>query len=134
MATKSKTPHKKEIKVREYMNNIFETVKQRNPHEDEYHQAVKTLLDSLIPVLVKHPTYMEHGIIDRIVEPERTISFQVPWVNDEGMVQVNRGYRVQFNGTIGLYKGCIHFHAYDSSCLMKFNVLQHTCTSTLSSH
>src|SRR5690625_734236 len=93
MTIKSKTPHKKEIKVREYMNNIFETVKQRNPHEAEYHQAVNTLLDSLIPVLVKHPTYMEKGIIDRIVEPERTISFQVPWVNDEGTVNVNRGYR-----------------------------------------
>src|SRR5690625_699366 len=132
MATKSKTPHKKEIKVREYMNNIFETVKQRNPHEDEYHQAVKTLLDSLIPVLVKHPTYMEHGIIDRIVEPERTISFQVPWVNDEGMVQVNRGYRVQFNGTIGPYKGGIRFHPSVSSSIMKFLGLQQTIKNSLS--
>ncbi|HLS60304.1 MAG TPA: NADP-specific glutamate dehydrogenase [Virgibacillus sp.] len=132
MTIKSKTPHKKEIKVREYMNNIFETVKQRNPHEAEYHQAVNTLLDSLIPVLVKHPTYMEKGIIDRIVEPERTISFQVPWVNDEGTVNVNRGYRVQFNGTMGPYKGGIRFHPSVSSSIMKFLGLQQTIKNSLS--
>lgn len=132
MATKNKAPHKKETKVREYMNNIFETVKQRNPHEDEFHQAVKTLLDSLIPVLVKHPTYMENGIIDRIVEPERTISFQVPWINDEGTVKVNRGYRVQFNGTIGPYKGGIRFHPSVSSSIMKFLGFQQTIKNSLS--
>src|SRR5690625_1233262 len=97
-------------KVREYMNKVFETVVERNPAQGEFHQAVKILFNSIENVLVKESHYIEAGIIERIVEPERYISFQVPWVDDEGRVRVNRGHRVQFNSAIGPYKGGIRFH------------------------
>lgn len=87
-----------------YVNDVFETVKKRNPNESEFHQAVKEIFDSLVPVFEKQPLYMEQGILERMVEPERIISFRVPWVDDNGKVQVNRGFRVQFNSAIGLIK------------------------------
>src|SRR5690606_19350653 len=88
----------------DYINSVYEKVKQRDPHETEFLQATKILFDSLIPVFVKNRTYIEHNILERIIEPERVISFRVPWVDDEGNVQVNRGYRVQFNSALGPYK------------------------------
>ena len=104
----------------QYVNEVFETVKKRNPHEPEFHQAVKEILDSLIPVFDKHPNYMEEGVLERIVEPERLITFRVPWVDDEGKVQVNRGFRVQFNSAIGPYKGGLRFHPSVNASIIKF--------------
>ncbi|MED4475247.1 NADP-specific glutamate dehydrogenase [Oceanobacillus caeni] len=106
--------------VKKYVEHVFEMVKQRNPHEEEFHQAVKEVLESLIPVLVKNPTYMKQSILERIVEPERLISFRVPWVDDKGNVQVNRGFRVQFNSAIGPYKGGLRFHPSVNASIIKF--------------
>lgn len=131
MSVKTKVS-KEEAKVREYMDSIFITLKKRNPHQDEFHQSVKILFDSLVPVFVKHPTYIEHGILERFVEPERMITFQVPWVDDKGKVQVNRGYRVQFNSAIGPYKGGIRFHPSVSASIINFLGFQQTIKNSLS--
>lgn len=103
-----------------YVKSVFETVVKRNPDEKEFHQAVKEILDSLVPVFEKHPKYMQHGILEQIVEPERMISFRVPWVDDQGRVQVNRGYRVQFNSALGPYKGGLRFHPSVNASIIKF--------------
>lgn len=104
----------------QYVQQVFETVKKRNPHEVEFHQAVKEILDSLVPVFDKHPHYMEQGVLERIVEPERQIIFRVPWVDDEGKVQVNRGFRFEFNSAIGPYKGGLRFHPSVNASIIKF--------------
>ncbi|AOZ93127.1 NADP-specific glutamate dehydrogenase [Paenibacillus crassostreae] len=109
-----------EAVAKQYVNKIFETVQKRNPHELEFHQAVKEILDSLVPALAKQPKYMNAGILERLVEPERQITFRVPWVDDQGKVQVNRGYRVQFNSAIGPYKGGLRFHPSVNSSIIKF--------------
>ncbi|WP_059171683.1 NADP-specific glutamate dehydrogenase [Bacillus sp. FJAT-27445] len=106
--------------AKEYVNEVFETVITRNPFECEFHQAVKEIFDSLVPVFAKHPKYMEHSILERIVEPERVITFRVPWVDDHGKVQVNRGFRVQYNSAIGPYKGGIRFHSSVNASIIKF--------------
>lgn len=103
-----------------YVNDVFETVRKRNPNESEFHQAVKEIFDSLVPVFEKQPLYMEQGILERMVEPERIISFRVPWVDDNGKVQVNRGFRVQFNSAIGPYKGGLRFHPSVNASIIKF--------------
>ncbi|WP_081954299.1 NADP-specific glutamate dehydrogenase [Neobacillus niacini] len=103
-----------------YVDEVFNTVMCRNPFESEFHQAVREIFDSLIPVFTKHPKYMEHSILERIVEPERVISFRVPWVDDKGKVQVNRGFRVQFNSAIGPYKGGLRFHPSVNASIIKF--------------
>ncbi|MCM3781440.1 NADP-specific glutamate dehydrogenase [Neobacillus mesonae] len=99
---------------------MFNTVVSRDPHEHEFHQAVKEFLDSIIPVLARHPQYREQGILERLVEPERILTFRVPWIDDQGKVRVNRGYRVQFNSTLGPYKGGIRFHPSVYSGIIKF--------------
>lgn len=106
--------------AKEYVQQVFETVKRRNPHENEFHQAVEEIFESLIPVFEKNPTYIEHNILERISEPERLITFRVPWVDDNGKVQVNRGFRVQFNSAIGPYKGGIRFHPSVNASIIKF--------------
>ncbi|KMT22063.1 NADP-specific glutamate dehydrogenase [Clostridium cylindrosporum] len=108
------------MNVKEHVSEIFEKVVKRNPNESEFHQAVKEVLDSLIPVLEKNPEYVELGILDRIVEPERQIFFRVPWVDDNGKVQVNRGFRIQFNSAIGPYKGGLRFHPSVNASIIKF--------------
>ena len=86
--------------AKEYIQSTFETVKARNGHEAEFLQAVEEFLSTLEPVFEKHPEYIEENILARITEPERVISFRVPWVDREGNIQVNRGYRVQFNSAV----------------------------------
>lgn len=102
------------------MVEVFEEVKRRNPNEPEFHQAVKEILESLEPVVEKHPEFLERGIIKSIVEPERIIKFRVPWVDDNGKVQINRGYRIQFNSAIGPYKGGLRFHPSVYEGIIKF--------------
>ena len=104
----------------EYMASLMETVKKRNPHEPEFHQAVEEVLLTLEPVVEKYPKYIESGVLERMVEPERIIKFRVPWVDDSGKVQVNRGFRVQFNSAIGPYKGGLRFHPSVYEGIIKF--------------
>ncbi len=103
-----------------YINEVLEKVKTRNSNETEFLQAVEEVLQSLDPVIEKHPEYKKAGILERIVEPERQIIFRVPWVDDNGKVQVNRGFRVQFNGAIGPYKGGLRFHPSVYIGIIKF--------------
>ncbi|MBR1624920.1 MAG: NADP-specific glutamate dehydrogenase [Clostridia bacterium] len=99
---------------------IYKDVKKRNPGEPEFHQAVIEVLESLEPVVDKHPEFIERGIMASIVEPERIIKFRVPWVDDKGKVQVNRGFRIQFNSAIGPYKGGLRFHPSVYEGIIKF--------------
>ena len=92
------------------IEQIYAQVVRRNPGEAEFHQAVKEVIETLGPVLRKHPEYAEHKIIERICEPERQIIFRVPWQDDNGEVQINRGFRVGFNSALGPYKGGLRFH------------------------
>lgn len=103
-----------------YLSNVLEQVLKRNPNEPEFHQAVKEVLESLEPVAEKNPQWVQAGIFDRMVEPERQIIFRVPWVDDNGKVQVNRGFRIQFNSAIGPYKGGIRFHPSVYLGIIKF--------------
>ncbi len=104
----------------EILQSVLDKVIARNPHEPEFHQAVTEVLESLEPVAKKHPEWVKAGIFDRIVEPERQIMFRVSWVDDNGNVQVNRGYRVQFNSAIGPYKGGIRLHPSVNLGVIKF--------------
>ncbi|MDR4316249.1 NADP-specific glutamate dehydrogenase [Niallia circulans] len=106
--------------VKDYINQLINQVKERNPHEKEFQQAVKEVLDSLVPVLEKNPTYIKHAVLERMLEPDRLISFKVPWVDDNGNIKVNRGYRVQFNNAIGPYKGGLRFHSSVNASIIKF--------------
>ena len=94
----------------DYLNDLMERVERRNPGESEFHQTVREVLESIEPVLEQRPEYIKAGVIERLVEPERIIKFRVPWVDDNGNVQVNRGFRIQFNSAIGPYKGGLRFH------------------------
>ena len=97
---------------------IYESVVARDPNQPEFHQAVWEVLESLEPVIEAHPEY--RSIVERVVEPERLIHFRVPWVDDAGVVQVNRGFRIQFNGAIGPYKGGLRFHPTVNASILKF--------------
>ncbi|MEG3271980.1 NADP-specific glutamate dehydrogenase [Streptococcus suis] len=103
-----------------YIQASFEAVKARNPHETEFLQAVEELFSTLEPVFEAHPEYIEENILARIVEPERIISFRVPWTDKYGNAQVNRGYRVQFNSAVGPYKGGLRFHPTVNQSILKF--------------
>jgi len=104
----------------EIIKNILNDVKRRNPNEPEFYQAVEEVLNSITPVLEKNERYRNTGILERLVEPERQIIFRVPWVDDNGKVKVNRGFRIQFNSAIGPYKGGIRFHPSVYSGIVKF--------------
>ena len=104
----------------EYLKRVYEGLAKRNAHEPEFLQAVIEVLESIQPLVEKHPEYEKYGLIERLVEPERIITFRVPWVDDEGKVQVNRGYRVQFNSAIGPYKGGLRFHPSVNQSILKF--------------
>lgn len=103
-----------------YLKNVFEQVQKRNVNEPEFLQAVEEVLESLEPVIEAHPEYEAAGLIERLVEPERVIYFRVPWVDDNGKTQVNRGFRVQFNSAIGPYKGGLRFHPSVYQGIIKF--------------
>ena len=103
-----------------YLKRVYETVQKRNPNEPEFQQAVLEVLESFEPVVEARPELEKNGIVERIVEPERMIMFRVPWVDDQGKVQVNRGFRVQFNSAIGPYKGGLRFHPSVNASVIKF--------------
>ncbi|MBO7381695.1 MAG: NADP-specific glutamate dehydrogenase, partial [Neisseriaceae bacterium] len=102
------------------LNTLLATVKQRDPQQTVFHQAVEEVFTSLDPFLKKNPKYTAHGLLERIVEPERVIMFRVPWVNDKGEVKVNRGYRIQMSSAIGPYKGGLRFHPTVDLGVLKF--------------
>ena len=108
------------VSGKEYVASVFEKVKEQNAHEEEFLQAVEEVFQSLVPVFDKYPKYVEENLLERLVEPERIVSFRVPWVDDKGQVQVNRGYRVQFSSAIGPYKGGLRFHPSVNQSIVKF--------------
>ncbi len=116
-----------------YLNKVFDDVSKRSAGENEFLQAVKEVLESLEPVIEANPKYEANGILERMVEPERMISFRVSWVDDNGKVQVNRGYRVQFNSAIGPYKGGLRFHPSVNASIMKFLGFEQTFKNSLTS-
>ena len=114
-----------------YTQKVYEAVQKRNPNEPEFLQAVKEVLESLAPVFEKKPEYEAAGLLERIVEPERQIIFRVPWVDDQGKVQVNRGIRVQFNSAIGPYKGGLRLHPSVNESIIKFLGFEQTFKNSL---
>ncbi len=117
----------------EYLNRVYADVEARNSGEKEFLQAVKEVLESLEPVIEQNPQYEKYGVIERMVEPERQISFRVSWVDDNGNVQVNRGYRIQFNSAIGPYKGGLRLHPSVNYSIMKFLAFEQTFKNSLTS-
>lgn len=103
-----------------YVDNVMSAVAHRDPNQPEFHQAVKEVLDSLAPVVERHKVYEENRILERICEPERMLMFRVPWVDDKGAAQVNRGFRVEFNSALGPYKGGLRFHPSVNLSILKF--------------
>ena len=103
-----------------YLDSVLNNTENKNYNEPEFIQAVREVLLTVKPLLVKHPEYKKQAILERLVEPERIITFRVPWVNDNGEIKVNRGYRVQFNSSIGPYKGGLRFHPSVNQSIMKF--------------
>ncbi|MDW9384688.1 NADP-specific glutamate dehydrogenase [Sinorhizobium meliloti] len=119
------------MNVDEKLEPILAEVLRRNGGEHEFHQAVREVLESLGRVIAKHPRYAENALIERICEPERQIIFRVPWVDDKGQVQINRGFRVQFNSALGPYKGGIRFHPSVNIGIIKFLGFEQTFKNAL---
>ena len=117
----------------QYLNDLMERVVKRNANEPEFHQTVKEVLESIEPVVEAHPEYIKSGVLERMVEPERIIKFRVPWVDDNGNVQVNRGFRIQFNSAIGPYKGGLRFHPSVYEGIIKFLGFEQTFKNSLTS-
>jgi len=115
----------------DYIEDVMISVKAKNPAEPEFHQAVREVFDSLRLVLAKHPEYQSHRILDRIVEPERVLMFRVPWVDDQGNVQVNRGFRIEMNSAIGPYKGGLRFHPSVNLGILKFLAFEQVFKNSL---
>lgn len=114
-----------------YAQRVLEEVKNRDSHEPEFIQAATEIIESLALVIDKHPEFEQAGLLERLVEPERIITFRVPWVDDQGKTRVNRGYRVQFNGSIGPYKGGIRFHPNVNLSIIKFLGFEQTLKNSL---
>jgi len=117
----------------QYVERVLADLIARNPGETEFHQAATEILESLAPIFDKHPEYEKAALLERFVEPERAISFRVPWVDDNGNVHVNKGYRVQFNSAIGPYKGGLRFHPTVNLSIMKFLGLEQILKNSLTS-
>ena len=117
----------------EYLKKIYANVEKKDPDQPEFLQAVKEVLESLEPVIEQRPDIQKAGIVERMIEPERTVIFRVSWVDDAGNVQVNRGYRVQYNSAIGPYKGGIRFHPSVNLSIMKFLGFEQTFKNSLTS-
>ncbi|MCC6585706.1 MAG: NADP-specific glutamate dehydrogenase [Bryobacterales bacterium] len=114
-----------------YVDLVFEAVKKRNPAEPEFLQAVAEVFKSIIPVLERHPEYHEARILERIVEPERVVMFRIPWQDDQGNAQVNRGFRIQFSSAIGPYKGGLRFHPTVYLGILKFLAFEQVFKNSL---
>lgn len=113
------------------LQSFMETVQAKNPGEPEFHQAVVEVASTLIPYINEHPEYEKAKILERMIEPERTIIFRVPWVDDKGEIQINRGYRIQMNSAIGPYKGGLRFHPSVNLGLLKFLAFEQVLKNSL---
>ncbi len=117
--------------TKQYVDRFMDTLVAKNPGEKEFHQAVREVVESVAPYVMAYPYLLEQKILERMVEPERVIMFRVPWVDDMGEVQINRGYRVQMNSAIGPYKGGIRFHSSVNLSIMKFLAFEQTFKNSL---
>ncbi|MCC8018568.1 MAG: NADP-specific glutamate dehydrogenase [Rikenellaceae bacterium] len=120
-----------EEQVRQYVETFMANVKAKNPAENEFHQAVEEVVESLAPYIVENPQLMKMKVLERIAEPERVIMFRVPWVNDKGEVEINKGFRVQMNSAIGPYKGGLRFHASVNLGILKFLAFEQVFKNSL---
>ncbi|RUA00368.1 MAG: glutamate dehydrogenase, partial [Candidatus Poseidoniales archaeon] len=114
-----------------HLKEVYDTVLARDPDQPEFHQAVLEILESLDPVVEAHPEFIASNIYQRVVEPERLIQFRVPWIDDEGNIQVNRGFRIQFNSAIGPYKGGLRFHPSVNLSILKFLAFEQVFKNSL---
>ncbi len=117
--------------VERYIENFLANLMAKNPHEEEFHQAVREVVESLTPFLLKNPVYTRLKILERMTEPERVILFRVPWINDQGEVEINKGYRVQMNSAIGPYKGGLRFHPSVNLSILKFLAFEQVLKNSL---
>ncbi len=115
----------------DYTNKLIADVKAKNPSEPEFHQAVEEVMGSLELVLQRHPEYRSMKILERMVEPERTITFRVPWMDDQGEIHINRGYRIEMNSAIGPYKGGLRFHPSVTMGILKFLAFEQVFKNSL---
>ena len=106
--------------MKDYVSTLMSDVKAKNPAEPEFHQAVQEVAESLAIVLDRHPEYRHNKILERVIEPERVVMFRVPWDDDRGTVQINRGFRIEMNSAIGPYKGGLRFHPSVNLGILKF--------------
>ena len=117
----------------DYVSQVLADVKAKNPHEPEFLQTATEVLNSLRPIVERRPEYQKAKILERMVEPERIITFRVPWIDDKGEYQINRGFRVQFNSAIGPYKGGLRFASHVNLSVMKFLGFEQTFKNSLTS-
>ena len=117
--------------VNKYIEDFMASINARNPGEKEFHQAVHEVVESLAPYIVENPQLSKMKVLERIAEPERVVIFRVPWLNDRGEVEINRGYRVQMNSAIGPYKGGIRFHPSVNLSILKFLAFEQTFKNSL---
>ncbi len=115
----------------DYVERVLENLKKKNPNEPEFHEAATEILLSLKPMILKHPEYEEMSLLERFVEPDRIIGFKVPWIDRNGHIQVNKGYRIQFNNAIGPYKGGLRFHPSVNVSILKFLGLEQILKNSL---
>ena len=120
-----------EEEVKNYVDNFMSALIARNPGEKEFHQAVREVVESLAPYIIENPQLRKSKILERITEPERVVMFRVPWLNDRGEVEINRGYRIQMNSAIGPYKGGIRFHPSVNLSVLKFLAFEQTFKNSL---
>ncbi len=120
-----------EEEVKQYVEDFMSSLIARNPGEKEFHQAVREVVESLAPYIVENPQLRKMKILERIAEPERVVMFRVPWLNDRGEVEINRGYRIQMNSAIGPYKGGIRFHPSVNLSILKFLAFEQTFKNSL---
>ena len=113
------------------VSGFMEGIVARNPGETEFHQAVQEVAESLLPYIDKHPKYRKAKILERICEPERVVMFRVPWVDDTGEIQINRGYRIEMNSAIGPYKGGLRFHPTVNLGILKFLAFEQVLKNSL---
>lgn len=120
-----------EKQVQEYIKNFMDEIVRRNPNEKEFHQAVHEVVESLAEYIIDNPVLMKMKVLERIAEPERVVMFRVPWVNDKGEIEINKGYRIQMNSAIGPYKGGIRFHSSVNLSILKFLAFEQTFKNSL---
>src|SRR5438552_10120723 len=130
-ATNMTTAPIKNVTAKDYIHAVMAQLKAKNPAEPEFHQAAEEVFDSLVPVLDRHPEYRSAKLLERISEPERVLLFRVPWTDDRGEVQVNRGFRIEMNSAIGPYKGGLRFHPSVNLGILKFLAFEQVFKNSL---